>query len=59
MEYLVTVNEVQSIQQLLHHFLNLSQGKLDVGIAEQTSQVMLTELKHQEECALETIVWRG
>lgn len=33
MENLVAVNEVESIEQLLHHFLDLTQGELDVDVA--------------------------
>lgn len=46
---------VQSIQQHLHNLLDLSEGELHISVAEQTSQVMLTEVKHQVDAALVSV----
>ena len=47
MEDLLAVDEVKPVQQLLHHFLDLAEVELDVGVAEQASQVMLSKVKDQ------------
>lgn len=55
MSYLISVDVVQSIEQHLHNFLDLSQGELHISVAEQTGQVMLTEVKHQVDAALVSV----
>ena len=40
----------------MHHFLDLSEGELDVEVAQEPSQVVLTELEDQVECAFVPIV---
>lgn len=55
MFYLISVDVVQSIQQHLHNFLDLSEGEFHICIAEQTGQVMLTEVKHQVDAALVSV----
>lgn len=57
--YLIPVDIVKSIQQHLHHFLDLGQCELHVCIAEEACQVVLTEIKHQVDAALAAIVWGG
>lgn len=54
--YLVSVDVVQSIKQHLHDFLDLCQGELDIGIAQQPSQVMFTEVKYQVDAAFVSVV---
>lgn len=44
--HLVSVYVVKSIQQHLHHLLNLSQSEFNISIAQQSSEVVLTEIKH-------------
>lgn len=53
--HLVSVDVVQSIEQHLHDLLDLGQGELDVGIAQQPSQVVLTEVKHQVDAAFVSV----
>lgn len=55
MPHLVSVDVVQSIEQHLHDLLDLCQGELYIGIAEQPSQVMLTEVKHQVDAAFVSV----
>jgi len=57
--YLVPVDVVKSIQQHLHNFLDLRERELDVGVAEQASQVVLAEVKHKVDAALAAVVRRG
>ena len=69
---LLAVDEVEAVEQLLHHLativmamvitvmmrhlLDLSEVELDVGVAEQTGEVVLGEVEHQVERRLVTIV---
>lgn len=53
--YLVSVDIVQSIEQHLHDLLDLCKGELDIGVAQQPSQVMLTEVKHQVDAAFVSV----
>lgn len=55
MPYLVSVDVVQSIEQHLHDLLDLCQGELHIGIAQQPGQVMLTEVKHQVDAAFVSV----
>lgn len=55
MPYLVSVDVVQSIKQHLHDLLDLCQGELDIGIAQQPGQVMLTEVKYQVDAAFVSV----
>ena len=41
---------------ILYHLLDLSEVELDVGVAEQTGEVVLGEVEHQVERRLVTIV---
>lgn len=54
--YLVSVDVVQSIKQHLHDLLDLCQGELDVGIAQQPGQVVFTEVKYQVDAAFVSVV---
>lgn len=56
--HLVPVDVVQSVEQHLHHLLDLRQGELDVGIAQEAGQVVLTEVKHQVDAAFVAVVQR-
>ena len=56
---LLAVDEVETIEQLLHHFLDFSQAELDIDIGEETSQIMFTEVKHQVKCGLVPVVLAG
>ncbi len=56
MKNLAAVDEEQSVQQLVHDFLDLAQAELDVRVAEEAGEVMLAEFKHQEEGTFEAIV---
>lgn len=47
---------VQAVEQHLHDLLDLRQGELDIRIAQETGQVVLTEVKHQVDAALVAIV---
>ena len=47
MDDLVVVDEEKTLTHLLHHLFYLPQAELHVDVAEQASQVMLTEFKHQ------------
>lgn len=46
---------IQSIEQHLHDLLDLCQSELDIGIAQQPSQVMLTEVKYQIDAAFVSV----
>jgi hypothetical protein len=52
---LVAVDVVESIQQLLHHLLDLTQRELYVGVAQQARQVVFAKLKDEVERALVAI----
>ena len=56
MEDLLAVDEVEPVQQLLHHLLDLAEVELDIGVAEQASQVVLGKVKDQVEGRLVPIV---
>jgi hypothetical protein len=56
--YLVTVNVVESVEQLLHHFFNLPQAELDVHIGQESSQVVLAKVKDQVKCRLVAVELR-
>ena len=56
MEDLLAVDEVEPVEQLLHHLLDLPEVELDVGVAEQASQVVLGKVKDQVEGGLVPIV---
>ena len=49
MKDLVDVDVVETLEDLLHHFLDLGQGELHINIAQQAGQIMLTEVKNQVE----------
>lgn len=49
--HLISVDVVQSIKQHLHDLLDFCQGELYIGITQQSSQVVLTEVKHQVDAA--------
>ena len=53
--HLVSVDVVQSIEQHLHDLLDLCQGELNVGVAQQPGQVVLTEVKHQVDAAFVSV----
>ena len=69
---LLAVDEVEAVEQLLHHLativmamvitvmmhhlLDLSEVELDVGVAEQTGEVVLGEVEHQVERRLVPVV---
>lgn len=55
MPHLVSVDVVQSIEQHLHDLLDFCQGELYISIAQQASQVMLTEVKHQVDAAFVSV----
>lgn len=57
--HLVSVDVVQAVEQHLHDLLDLRQGELDIRIAQETGQVVLTEVKHQVDAALVAIVQCG
>ena len=48
----VGVDEEETLAHLLHHLLDLSKTELDVDVAQETSEVMLAEVKHQVESCL-------
>lgn len=50
--YLVSVYVVKAVQQHLHDLLNLSQREFNISVAQQSGEVMLTEIKHQIDAAL-------
>lgn len=49
---------VNCTQQLLHDHLDVALAEFDVRIRQQTSQIMFTELKNQEECRSEIVLHR-
>lgn len=53
--HLVPVDVVQSIKQHLHDLLDFCQGELDIGITQQSSQVVLTKVKHQIDAAFVSV----
>lgn len=54
--HLISVDVVESIKQHLHDLLDLCQRELYIGITQQTSEVMLTEVKHQVDAAFVSVV---
>lgn len=57
--HLVSVDVVQSIKQHLHDLLDLCQGELYIGITQQSSQVMFTEVKNQIDAAFVSVELRS
>ena len=55
-EDLLAVDEVEPVEQLLHHLLDLPEVELDVGVAEQPRQVVLRKVKDQVEGRLVPVV---
>ena len=55
-EDLLAVDEVEPVEELLHHLLDLPEVELDVGVAEQPRQVVLSKVKDQVEGRLVAIV---
>ena len=49
MEDLVVVDVVESLEDLLHHLLDLGQGELHTNVAQQASQIVLAEVEDQVE----------
>lgn len=47
---------VQSVEQHLHDLLDLRQRELDIDVAQQPSQVVVAEFKHQVGAATEPVV---
>lgn len=41
------MDKIQSIQKLLHDLFNFAQTEFDIGIGQQTGQIVLTEVKDQ------------
>ena len=50
------MDEVEPVEQLLHHLLDLAEVELDVGVAEQTGEVVLGEVEDQVERRLVPVV---
>ena len=50
------MDEVEPVEELLHHLLDLAEVELDVGVAEQTGEVVLGEVEHQVERRLVPVV---
>ena len=57
MEDFVSMDEEEGIEELLHDLLDLSQGEMELTTLQQASEIMLTEVQHQVDTALVTIVW--
>ena len=55
-EDLLAVDEVEPVEELLHHLLDLAEVELDVGVAQQAGQVVLGKVKDQVEGRLVPIV---
>ena len=53
---LVGVDEVESLEHLLHHLLDLLQGELDIEVGQESGQIVLTEVKDQVEGGLVPVV---
>ena len=51
MQDLVAVDVVESVQQLLHHLLDLTQRELYIGVAQEAGQVVFAKLKDEIERA--------
>lgn len=56
MDDLVGVDEVKSLKHLLHHFLDLLQGELDIEVGQESSQVVFAEVKDQVESGFVPVV---
>ena len=50
------MDEVEPVEELLHHLLDLAEVELDVGVAEQAGQVVLGKVKDKVEGGLVAIV---
>lgn len=57
--HLITMDIIQSVEQLLHHLLDLAQTKLDYHVGQQSGQVVLAKVKDQVECGSVAIISRG
>ena len=55
-EDFLAVDEVEPVEELLHHLLDLAEVELDVGVAEQARQVVLSKVKYKVEGRLVTVV---
>ena len=58
MENLVTVNVVETVEELLHDFLNLAQIELDVDVAEETSEIVIAEIEDEIKGAFKPVILR-
>ena len=56
MEDLVVVDVVESLEDLLHHLLDLGQGELHTNVAQQAGQIVLAEVKDQVEGSFVPVV---
>ena len=52
----VGVDEVKSLKHLLHHFLDLLQGELNIEVGQESSQVVFAEVKDQVESGFVPVV---
>lgn len=59
LSHLVPVDVIESIEEHLHDLLDLGQGELDICVAQQPCQVMLTEVKHQVDVAFVSVELSG
>lgn len=57
--HLVPVDVVQAVEQHLHDLLDLCQRELDVSVAQQPGQVVLTEIKHQVDASFVPVELSG
>lgn len=49
----------ESLEELLHHLLDLSETEFDIVVGQKPCQVMLTEVKYKVEGGAPAVVGRG
>ena len=56
MKYFLTVNEVETIEQLLHHLLYLAEAEFDVNVGKESGKVVLAEIEDKVKGGFVTVV---
>ena len=50
------MNVVQSIEKLIHDFLDFAKTELDIDVGQQPGQIVLTEVEHKVERCLVPVI---
>lgn len=53
------MNVIETIKELLHHFLDLTETEFNIHVGEESGQIMFTEIEYQIEGGTISIVGGG